>query len=434
MASSKGILGAGGGVGAGLLLLIGGLVVKHAQAPTLAHCSSSIGQIGQILNQNAAHKCSTAQGLSSMATVAFWIGVIVLAIAVGGLMALLIASGARAGSRKSKAVVPGASAARPAAGPMAPVRPQPVAVPALRPIVPVVVGQENSVPADNRQRDVFAAEPAVSGSGSEITAVLPVFAPAEPFDLTAPAVVPDRSSGRSLAGVATGPQARLADYPAPPAALFGLADHPVPSVPQARRPDYPAPAASPFGLADSLAAPAPPVGLAGRPAAPVPSAGPTGDPAPPPPLARSADRPPATRRVSSSPPWERADQPPVPGSPVSPALPWAQTERPPVAPEENASPAPRWEQTERPPAAPQENASPAPPWEQTERPPAAPQENANPAPPWEQTERPPVARQDGGSAGPPWDRAEHMPALSDATLDGDDASQRHSGRHRSRRP
>ena len=103
MASSKGILGAGGGVGVGLLLLIGGLVVKHAQAPTLAQCSSNLGQIGQILNQNAAHKCSTAQGLSSMATVAFWIGVIVLAIAVGGLVALLIASGARAGSRKSKA-------------------------------------------------------------------------------------------------------------------------------------------------------------------------------------------------------------------------------------------------------------------------------------------------------------------------------------------
>ena len=394
MASSKGILGAGGGVGAGLLLLIGGLVVEHAQAPTLAQCSSSLGQIGQILNQNAAHKCSTAQGLSSVATVAFWIGVIVLAIAVGGFMALLIASGARAGSRKSKTVVPGASAAPPAAGPMAPVRPQPVAVPALRPIVPVVVGQENSAPADNRQRDVFATESAGSGSGSEITAVLPVFAPAEPFDLTAPAVVPDRSSERSLAGVATGPQARLADYSAPPAALFGLADHPVPSVPQARRPDYPAPAASPFGLAGNLAAPVPPVGLAGRPAASVPSAGLTGDPAPPPPLARSADRPPATRRVSSSPPWEWADQPPVLGSPVSPALPWAQTERPPAAPEENAKP----------------------------------------APPWGQTERPPVVRQDGGSAGPPWDRAEHMPALSDATLDGDDASQRQSGRHRSRRP
>ena len=427
MVSSKGILSAGGGLGAGLLLLGGGLVVKHAQAHTLAECSTGLGQIGQILNSNAANKCSTAQGLSSMATVAIWIGVIVLAIAVGGLVALLIASGARAGGKKSKTVVPGGSAAPPTAGPRAPTRPQPAGGPVLRPIVPVVVGQENSASPDDRQRDLFATASAASGSGSEITTVLPIFAAAEPFDLTPPARVPGRPSERSLAGVGTGPQARLADYPAPAAPPFGPAGHPVPAVPQARRADYPAPAGSPFGLAGRPAPSVPPAGLAARPAAPsvppaglaarpaappvppvslaarpaaapVPPAGPTGDPAPP--LARSADRPPATRRVSSSPPWELADRPPVPGSTVTPAPPWAQTEGPPAVP-----------------AAP-----------------AASQESVSPGPPWAQTERPPLAGQEGGSSGPPWERAEHRPTPSGASPEGYSSSQRHSGRHRSRRP
>jgi hypothetical protein len=401
MVRSKGILGAGVGGGVGLLLLIGGLVVKHAQAPILAECSTGPGQIGQVLNPSAAHKCSVAQGWSSMATAATWIGVIVLAIAVGSLVALLIASGARAGSKKPKTVVPGPSAARPAAAPMAPARPQPAAGPALRPIVPVIVGPEDGAPADYGPRDVFAIEPAATGSGSEITAVLPMFAPAEPFDLTAPTVVPDRSSERSLAGVSTGPQARLADFPAAPASPAGLAGRPVVPVPQARLADSPAPAVRPAGLAD-------------RPAAPVPAADPTDYPAPPPPLARSADRPPARRSVSASPPWGWADQPSAPGSTVSSPPPWAQTELPPAAPEENASPGP--------------------PWAQTELPPAAPEENASPGPPWGQTERTPGARQESGGSGPPWDRAEHLPAPRGAMPDGDSASQRHSGRHRSRRP
>jgi hypothetical protein len=401
MVGSKGILGAGGGLSAGLLLLIGGLVVKQAQAHTLAECSTGLGQFGQVLNPNAANKCNTAQGLSDMATVAIWIGVVVLAIAVGGLVALLIASGARAGSKRPKTVVPGMAAPRPAAGPAVPVRPQPAGGVALRPIVPVIVGQEDSAPADDGRRDVFATEPAVSGSSSEITAVLPIFAPAEPFDLAVPARVPDRPSERSLAGVATGPQARLADHPAPPASPVGLADRPGPPVPQARLADRPAPPVPPLGVADRPGAPAPPAGLADY-------------PAPPPPLARSADRPSAPRRVNSRPPWEWADPPPVPGSTVSPAPPWAQTDPPPAAPEQNAHPGP--------------------PWAQTGPPPAAPQENAHPGPPWGQTERPPLARQEDGSSGPPWDRAEHRPAPGGAQPDADSAGLRHSGRHRSRRP
>jgi hypothetical protein len=401
MVSSKGIVAAGAGFGVGLLLLIGALVAKQAQAHTLAECSTGLGQFGQILNPNAANKCNTAQGLSSMATVAIWIGVIVLAIAAGGLVALLIASSARAGSKKPKIVVPGTTAARPAAGPVVPVRPQPAGAAALRPIVPMIVGQEDSAPADDGRRDVFATEPAASGSGSEITTVLPIFAPAEPFDLTASARVPDRPSERSLAGVATGPQARLADHPAPSASPVGLADRSALPVPQAWLADSPAPPIPPLGAADRPAAPAPPAGLADY-------------PAPPPPPARSADRPPAPRRVNSSPPWEWADPPPVPGSTVSPAPPWAQTERPPAVPEENAHPGP--------------------PWGQTEPPPAVPEENADPAPPWGQTERPPLARQEGGGSGPPWGRAEHRPAPGGAQPDADGAGLRHSGRHRSRRP
>jgi hypothetical protein len=399
MLRSKGVLAAGGGFGVGLLLSIGGLVVKHAQAPTLAQCSTGLGQFGQVLNANAAHKCSTAQGLSSMATAAIWIGVIAIAIAVGGFVALLIASGARAGRKKPKTVVPGPSAAPVALAPW-----QPVAGSAPRPIVPMIVGQEDGAPADRGRRGVFATEPAAPGSGSEITAVLPIFAPAEPFDLTAPAMAPDRSSERSLAGVATGPQARLTDFPAPPASPAGPAGRPAPPVPQARRlADFPAPPVPSARLADRLA---------DRPVGPVPAAGPADYPASPPPVARSADRPSAPRRVSASPPWGWADPPPAPGSTVSSPPPWAQTELRPAAPEENASPGP--------------------PRRPTERPPAVPEENASAGPPWDQTERPPMARQEARSSGPPWDPAEYLPAPRGAKPDGDDASQRHSGRHRSR--
>ncbi len=383
MASSRRILGAGGaGFGAGLLLLIGGLVVKHAQAHMLAECSTGLGQFGQVIDPNAANKCSTAQALSSMATAAIWIGAIVLAIAVGGLVAFLIASGAVNVGKKHKTVVPGTTGPRPAGpGPVAPVRPQSGGSAVLRPIVPVVVGQEDSAPAyptalgcghepkngtrfctvcgrpaaSDTRRDVFAAEPGITASGAEITAVLPVFAPAEPVGLTAPAMVPDLPSERSLASVATGPQVGLADRP------------PAPAVP-----------AGPAGFADRPAVPAGPAaqaGFADRPPVPAAQAGPAVRPLIPGPVARSADRPPAPRSgVSASPPWGWADPPPAPGSAVSSAPPWGQTEHPPAAPEASLS------------------------------------------------------------SGPPWGWAEHLPASSGAKPDEDGAGSRQTGRHRSRRP
>lgn len=48
--SGSGILGAGGGFGSGLLLLVGGLVVKHAEANEVAMCSSGFGRFGQALD------------------------------------------------------------------------------------------------------------------------------------------------------------------------------------------------------------------------------------------------------------------------------------------------------------------------------------------------------------------------------------------------
>jgi len=115
MASSRRILGAGGGgFGFGLVLLIGGLVVKHSQEKMVAECATGLGQFGQVIDPSVAKNCSTAQALSSMATGAIWIGAIMLAIAVGGFVAFLIASGALGASKKPGIVVPGTGGPRPA--------------------------------------------------------------------------------------------------------------------------------------------------------------------------------------------------------------------------------------------------------------------------------------------------------------------------------
>ena len=110
--SGSGILGAGGGFGSGLLLLVSGLVVKHAEANEVALCSSGFGRFGQALDPNVASSCSLAQDLSNGATAAIWIGAIVLAIAVIGLIAALIAAGTMVSSRNAKTVRPQARAAQ----------------------------------------------------------------------------------------------------------------------------------------------------------------------------------------------------------------------------------------------------------------------------------------------------------------------------------
>lgn len=101
MAGGRGILGAGGGFGTGLLLLVGGLIVKHAQANVLAECSGGMGQFGSALDPNVAAECSSARDLSSMATGAIWIGAIMLVIAVGGFLIFLVAAASVASARKS---------------------------------------------------------------------------------------------------------------------------------------------------------------------------------------------------------------------------------------------------------------------------------------------------------------------------------------------
>jgi hypothetical protein len=417
MASSKRILGAGGGgFSIGLVLLIGGLVVKHAQEKMVAECSTGLGQFGQVIDPNVAKNCSTAQALSSMATGAIWIGAIMLAIAVGGFVAFLIASGALAGSKKPKVVVPGPGGARPAgAAPAPPVRPNPAGSAVLRPIVPVVVGQEDSplaYPAgsgcghelngarfctvcgrpapDDGRRDIFAAEPTISASGAEITTVLPVFAPAEPADLTAPAMVPSQPSGWSFATVPPGPQTGPAGRPPVPA--------PVPV------------------SADRLPAPGPLAGLADRPPASAPLAAPADRLPGPGPLSALADRPPVP-----APAGALADRPPVP----APA--GALADRPPV-------PAPVAVSADRPPA-PRGPVSASPPWGWA-APPSAPGSTVSSVPPWAQAEPPPVAPEGSASSGPPWDSAERLPAPSDAKLDpdADGTGPRQSGKHRSRRP
>src|SRR5262249_23954610 len=124
-------------------------------------------------------------------------------------------------------------------------------------------------------RDGLAASQPVSVTGSEITTVLPVFAPPEPLGMPAPAIATDRSAERSIVGV--GPRS-------PP----GWADHP------------PAPAGAdaspPWSWAD--APPAPGTVTSGPPWAQAGSS--------PAPSAASADK--------SGPPWEQAGSSPGPGA------------------------------------------------------------------------------------------------------------------------
>jgi hypothetical protein len=108
MPAGKGILGAGGGLGTGLLLLVGGLVVKHAQANVLAECSSGLGRFGALIDPNAASECSSAKDLSTMATGGIWIGAIMLVFTVGGFLAVLIAAANLAASKKPRTVATGA--------------------------------------------------------------------------------------------------------------------------------------------------------------------------------------------------------------------------------------------------------------------------------------------------------------------------------------
>jgi hypothetical protein len=275
MAKSRGILGAsGGGFAAGLLLLVGGLTVQHSQASMVTACSSGIGQFGQALNANAARQCASAQDLSGMATGAIWIGAILLLVAVGTFVFFL------ASSRKPKVVVPAAGIARPAGpGRGSPPRPLAGEGAVLRPVVPSVAGQP-----------VVMGQP-VSASGSEITTVLPVFAPPETVSVPVPALAADRAAERSLAGVATGSQLSWADRPPAPGGvdsspLRGWADAP------------PASAVSVVGSG-------PPWEQASSsPAASVVGSAPPWEQASP---------SPAASVVKSGPPWDRAEPSPAPG-------------------------------------------------------------------------------------------------------------------------
>ena len=374
MAKSRGILGAsGGGFGAGLLLLVGGLIVQHSQASMMAACSSGIGQFGQALNANAARQCASAQDLSGMATGAIWAGAILLVVAAGTLIFFL------ASSRKPKVVVPVAGTARPAGpGRGSPPRPRAGEGAVLRPVVPSVagqpaaVGQPGGLPAyrpgpgcghevDDGARfctvcgrpavgehDGFAVEQPALASGSEITTVLPVFAPPEPVGVPAPALAAGRAAERSLAGVAPGSQLSW------------------------------------------------------------------------------ADRPPAPGGVDSSPLRGWADPPPAPGGRVRSGPSWEQASPSPAASVVGSGPP--WEQPSPSPAA--SVVGSGPPWEQPSPSPAA--SVVGSGPPWEQPSPSPAASV--VRSGPPWDRAEPSPAPGGTGPGSEGIIPRQSGRHRSRRP
>jgi hypothetical protein len=110
--AGRGIVGAGGGLGTGLLLLVGGLILKHSQANLVAECSSGLGQLGQALDPSAVTGCSGAQTLSSLATVAIWLGAIMLGFAVIGGIGMLTAAGVFAAQQKPKTVAAGTASLR----------------------------------------------------------------------------------------------------------------------------------------------------------------------------------------------------------------------------------------------------------------------------------------------------------------------------------
>jgi hypothetical protein len=142
--ANRGILGAGGGFGTGLLLLVGGLIVKHAQANLLAECSSGLGQFGQAFDPNAAAECSSAQDLSSLATGAIWLGTVMLIIAIGGGIVFLVAAGILATNKSARAAALGTGSARPVKpAPGTPTRP-PVGYATPQPAVPVGEHQTSS--------------------------------------------------------------------------------------------------------------------------------------------------------------------------------------------------------------------------------------------------------------------------------------------------
>jgi hypothetical protein len=430
MVSRRGILGAGGGgFGAGLLLLAGGLIVKHSQAKMLAVCSSGPGRFGQALDPSTARQCGSAQDLSSMATGAIWIGAFLLVIAVGACIAFFARAGVTA-SKKPKVVVPAGGVARsagPGRGVPSPSRAGEGAV--LRPVVPVVVGQPVAaaqadglpgpgcghevddgarfctvcgIPAVGG-RDVFAAKQPVSMTGSEITTVLPVFAPPEPVGVPAPARAPVRSAERSMVGVGPGSQLGWADRPPAPGGVD---------------------ASPPLGWAG-----APPAAGAVKPGAPWEQAG--ASPAPgavnsEPPWERGGGSP-AAGAVASRPPWEQAGASPAPGAVKSESA-RGQAGGSPAADAVNSQRP--WEQAGGSAAA---SAVPSgPPWEQAGASPAPGAVTSRP--PWEQAGASPAPG--AVKPGPPWGWAEPSPAPAGTRPSPKDIIPRQSGsgRHRSRRP
>jgi hypothetical protein len=165
MAGSRGIAGAGGGLGTGLLLLVGGLLVKHSQANMVAECSSGLGQLGQAFDPNAAAGCTGAEDLSSLATAAIWIGAIMLAIAVIGGIAMLAAAGVFVATNKPKAgaATSTRSPAKPATAARPPAR-SATATATVEPYASQAAPPPSAGPSDRQD----PAPPAESGCGHEL--------------------------------------------------------------------------------------------------------------------------------------------------------------------------------------------------------------------------------------------------------------------------
>jgi hypothetical protein len=79
-----------GGVGSGLLFLIGGLLLRGHFQPLKQACASGAGQFSQALSTSAQQQCGTDSFLAELGTILIVFGGVLLALALLGVVILLL--------------------------------------------------------------------------------------------------------------------------------------------------------------------------------------------------------------------------------------------------------------------------------------------------------------------------------------------------------
>ena len=235
-----GTVGAGGGFGTGLLLLVGGLILKHSQSNMVSECSSGFGQLGQVFDPNVANKCSMAQELNSAAVWATWLGGIMLACSLAGLILLIIGASAAAGRRQRPVSVAAAGGSQPTVPGPGTLAGPPADVAAVPPSSPATLGCGHE-PRPGARFCAVCGRPVPEAAGSAgppadpssgTTWLMPP--PLEPTSTarasTAPAsTAPASTAPASTAPASTGPAGPASWAPRPADAVAGRLDDPPPA-------------------------------------------------------------------------------------------------------------------------------------------------------------------------------------------------------------